>query len=407
MKTPAIACLMLWLLAGCLRATPSHWQGGFPDPDATGPSLAANEDWLVLDSGGSGGMFGKGDIRQKLRDVAFWTDGRHGLACGVAGAFRTVDGGLTWQRVRFNPEAQGGGIHYACGVSGPKEYWVAVGKHPAQGRNLWHSTDAGETWEDAATRFPGKFESIWDLLVRGRHVWLLGGWAPKASYRSNDSGATWTRLELPEGFEPYRAVTPANEPQDDLKTVYLLGAVRVDRRRLPRLLRSDDAGETWQPVALPEDMAETWAFNHATIAFADRERGWLGLDAAGLTSVAHGHLTTDPGATTAILVTADGGRTWQRRSLPPNERIVTDLCLLPNGHGYATVWNGFVAQKGGPRNGTAMYRSLDDGVTWEIVLRGAREFAAIFALDDQRVWAVGDVIGFTANDAIAIRQTTP
>ncbi len=392
------------------QARLGQWHGSMPK-SAPAESPSAQERvsrFLVRDTGGSGGMFGHGDLRQKLLDVAFWKDGRHGAACGAAGAFYTDDGGLTWKRIRQHPRNEypdeKGVLYYAVELSGPREIWLTEGKHPHQARHLWHSTDAGRTWEDAASRFPSELETDWDLLARGQHVWLLGGWAPKASYRSDDGGKTWLRLELPEGFEPFTAVTPASEPIDKLQTVYLLGAVTLDGNRLPQLLSSDDAGKTWRDMALPEPQELPLVFHRCAIAFATPETGMLGLDAKGYRTTGFGRWEKPPGTSASVLVTEDGGKTWARRYLPNEELTITALWLDPSDpqHALAGVWNGFVGQNGGPRRGPALCETLDGGEHWNIAVRGGVEFSAIAGLDSRRVWAVGDLIGFGSNDVVAI-----
>ena len=100
------------------------WQG------ASCPVLAPQRDssagrlgkWLVLDTGGSGGGFGQGDIRQKLQDVHFWDD-RVGWTCGYGGVFRTADGGLTWTRMK----PKGGWYHVE--MAGPTQVWLLEGFH--------------------------------------------------------------------------------------------------------------------------------------------------------------------------------------------------------------------------------------------------------------------------------------
>lgn len=399
------------LFASCIAETgASQWQGGLSSPtDADIPTENASQ-WMVLDTGGSGGMRGQGDLRADLKDVSFWHDGKHGAACGSAGAFYSNDGGLTWRRIRQHPQKEYTQeqciIYYQIELSGPKEIWLAEGKHPYIGRHLWHSTDAGETWEDAAVRFPGKFESVWDLLARGQHVWLLGGWAPQASYRSDDGGKTWSKMVLPKDFEPYKAVTPTSEPVDELNTVYLLGAVKEGRNRWPRLLRSDDGGKNWREIALPEPEKLPWEFSRATIPFATPDSGMIGLQARGLKYVSHGVWEKETGAGAAVLVTSDGGKNWCLRNLPNEELLISSLWMDPEdtAHAFAGVWNGFVSQQGGPRNGTALYETFDGGLNWRASLRGSKQINAIFGLDTRRVWAVGDIPGFAANDLVAILE---
>jgi photosystem II stability/assembly factor-like uncharacterized protein len=409
---PAFVCSLVLLATGDTSSQEieqwpfaSEWQGGLAaksEPHASRQEGPAASQWLVLDTGGSGGMFGQGDIRHNLVDVSFWTDGQHGAACGDAGAFYTSDGGISWKRIRLHPRKQyapeTGVRYYAVEMGGPTEIWIAEGKHPAQGRHLWHSTNAGQDWEDAADRLPGDFESVWDLLVRGNHVWLLGGWAPQSSYRSADGGRSWSRLALPEGLEPFRAITPNCDPLDRLGVVYLLGAVRSGPLRIPHLLRGDDAGKTWREIALPENLS--WEFSRSAASFATADKGWIGLVPRGLKSVSHGVWRKDPHTNPAVLYTEDGGITWEHRALPGNEWYITSLCLLESGHGFAAVWNAFLKDPGGPRNGAALYETFDAGRTWAVTLQGKKHFNALFALDERHVWAAGDVPGFAKNDLV-------
>lgn len=97
----------------------------------------------------------------------------------VAGTFYTDNGGFTWRRIRQHPkdeygkEESLGVMYYQVELSGLREIWLAEGKHPNIGRHLWHSTDAGKSWEDAAVRFPGEFNSVSDLVVRRKHIWAI------------------------------------------------------------------------------------------------------------------------------------------------------------------------------------------------------------------------------------------
>jgi photosystem II stability/assembly factor-like uncharacterized protein len=413
-KKHRAAALALICTAYCARAA-SQWQGGTLAAADRAESETRGSEFLVLDTGGSGGMFGppgslKGDIRHDLRDVDFWNDGRRGVTCGRGGAFYTRDGGLTWDRIRNHARDDypddPGITYYDIELVSPDEIWLAEGKHPAIGRKLWHTTDAGATWEDVAPRFPGAYEGAWGLLARGKQVWVLGGWHPAASYRSDDGGATWQRLKLPAQFQPFHAVTPADAPRDAIATVYLLGAGTDEkgRRQGPALWRSDDAGVHWERVSLPAVATNRWQLARDRIAFASREHGMISLPAEGLRIPKHGVHEKAAGASASVLVTTDAGATWTERRLPNEELSVTALWQDPTDpdHAFAGVLNGFQAQHGTPRQGPALYETFDGGRSWVVVVRGNPQIDAITGLDRQRVWAVGNMEGFTANDVVAI-----
>jgi len=408
----------LWVLifffsAPCKgKETGGQWQGGWSPKalQSSAPAVAVSN-WLLLDTGGTGGAhhlaFKLADVRGKLLDVAFWRDGRHGAACGSAGAFYTSDGGLTWKRIKNHPRKEYPDTpaiqYYQVELSGPEEIWLAEGRHPAIGRHLWHSTDAGQTWEDVTKRLPGEFKSIWDLIVRGKQIWLLGGWDPEESYHSRDGGKTWQKLKLPHGFEPFRLVTPANESMEKAKTVYMLGALKDAAHRYPQLFFSDDGGKNWIKKSLPTPKELPWRFSASTLAFASSKEGIIGLEAKGLKLTSRGwEKESEFGA--SVLVTSDGGDNWVRRDLPNHELRISALWLNPErpAHGIASVWNKYVARNYGARGGPALYETFDMGKTWSVVIRGKPHINSIFGLDSRRVWAVGNIEGHFGNDLVAI-----
>src|SRR5690606_36171777 len=115
------------------------------------------------------------------------------------------------------------------------------------------------------------------------------------------------------------------------------------------------------------------------IAFATPEVGMIGMPAPGLKHLKHGVWKKNPGVTASVLVTTDGGDTWAQRDLPGEELLVTALWGAPDDprHFFAGVWNGFLAQKGGPRNGPALYETFDGGSHWLVAIHGKPQINAI------------------------------
>lgn len=351
-------------LAGCRTAAPAGtWQGRPWAPATAAPATPANQPrLLILDTGGSGGSFGQGDIRQALHDVHFWDD-RRGWACGYGGVFRSADGGLTWDR------ALPKGGWYQLEVSGPEEVWLLEGQHPGGPGKVWlrHSADGGRTWTEVA---PGTFAGYQDLYCRGPQRWILcGGYG---TWRSRDGGTTWTRQNIP--LQGYRIAIPADAPNEQGEaSIYLLGIWQKQRR----LLRSDDDGQTWRVLPLPA-AAQTEGGHRDRLYFADSQCGWLG------------------GNGNQLWQTRDGGETWEARTLPTDQGVAALWCNLAGG-GLVAVQNSDFLH---PRQ--ALYYSSDNGATWQALCGGAKTIAAFWGRGPRHWWAVGNVPGFIVNDLVII-----
>ena len=358
--------------AGVFDLTPpGAWQGTsypaltphsalrIPLSSTAGP--AAQSQWLLLDSGGSGGGFGQGDVRQKLHDVQFW-DQRLGWACGYGGVFKTVDGGLTWTRMKP------AGGWYQIELTGPAEIWLMEGKHPGGPGHawLWHSTDGGAAWEEV---LPGKLAGYQDLYCHGQECWVMCGGYP--AFHSHDGGRTWEQINFGGLLQSaFRIAIPADLPTPGGFTVYVAGNFGKARR----LIRSDDGGSTWRLLPLPE--AEAY-FRYVPF-FATSHLGWLG----------------GPGGT--VLRTDDGGESWTSCPLPTTQEVMS-LWFDQNGRGFAAVNNtDFTHAR------EALYETADGGRHWTPVLGGQKHVDRIFGLGPGLVWIVGDVPGYIQNDLVGI-----
>ena len=368
-QTPAILLVSLWFLlataGGAFAGTlPGAWQGDtYPE---SVPGTAEPDRFLVLDSGGSGGGFGQGDVRQKLHDVHFW-DTRNGWACGYGGVFKTSDGGLTWTRMKP------AGGWYQIEMTGPQEIWLEEGKHPGGPGNawLWHSTDGGVTWRE---ELAGKLAGYHDLYCRGEERWILCGGFP--SFRSRDGGRTWEHVNFGGLLQSAtRIAVPADLPTPGGFTVYVAGSSGPSRR----LIRSDDGGRTWRLLPLPEAPAH-WRY---VPFFATSRVGWLGAPDGG-----------------KVLFTADGGETWENRPLPTDQGV-TSLWFDLHGHGFAAVENSDFTH---PR--AALFETTNSGNHWTEILGGQKHIDRIFGIGPGKVWIVGDVPGYVQNDLVGILKGT-
>jgi len=180
------------------------------------------------------------------------------------GVYRTMDGGKTWQRVLFKSDRAG-----AAGISmdpiNPRVLhagfwqfqrmpWDEVSGGPDSG--LYMSTDGGDTWVDLGTRpslpkgIKGRVGVAVSPAKPGR-VWALIEAADGALFRSDDSGATWQRINEQRDLRtmPASYNTIYAHPKD-ADTLYLMSY---------DLFKSTDGGKTFNQVPTPHgDNHDLW-----------------------------------------------------------------------------------------------------------------------------------------------------
>ncbi len=227
-----------------------------------------------------------------------------------AAVFRTVDGGISWDRLP--PE-----IPERCaGVSRPRILTIAWDQ--ADGTSawfgieeggLWRSRDRGTTWE----RTDGTPKSLPEGVTNSdiHCVTILDG-PPKtivcavvnALFVSQDDGVTWTRTDTRAVWGIYYTRLVTRLPGSD---ALLLGIGDGTPGTRTRIFRSDDLARTWTEATLDVPANSTvWAFGtHA----ADPDLVFAGTK--------YGHLFRS----------ADGGRSFakQWREFPE----ITDVAWTP------------------------------------------------------------------------------
>jgi len=147
--------------------------------------------------------------------MAFW-DPMHGIVIGdpVMGRFTiltTENGGVSWWPQK-GPQAQKDETAFAASGSciftrGVREAWFGTGG--TSGARVFHSTDAGQTWDVAKTpmRHDSANAGIFSIAFSdGRHGFVVGGDYTKptetsgVSARTEDGGKTWTAGSALPGF---------------------------------------------------------------------------------------------------------------------------------------------------------------------------------------------------------------
>ena len=168
------------------------------------------------------------------------TDHRHvWLGLEVDGVRHSPDGGETWAKV--NGQIPNPDVHSVLVVAGPPKAVFTVVND-----DVWRSTDDGTTWQPARARevFPWHYPR--GIAVKpndAKTVFLtLGDSTPGrvgTVMRSRDAGATWQNLQLP--VQPNSAVWTVSIPASAPDTVFAAS-------RYGYLYRSDDGGESWRKL---------------------------------------------------------------------------------------------------------------------------------------------------------------
>ncbi|HEX2062681.1 MAG TPA: glycosyl hydrolase, partial [Thermoanaerobaculia bacterium] len=172
------------------------------------------------------------------------------------GIYKSIDGGRTWKNMGLAKSE-----HISKIVVDPRDsnvvYVAAQGPlwNAGGDRGLYKTTDGGKTWKPALTisENTGVTGVVMDptnpdvlyaaAYQRRRHVFtLINGGPESAIYKSNDAGATWTKLTAGLPKEHIGRIGLAISPAAP-KTVY---AIVEAARRSGGFFRSKDGGANWE-----------------------------------------------------------------------------------------------------------------------------------------------------------------
>lgn len=232
--------------------------------------------------------------------------------------YRTTDGGDSWTAVEGLPNV--GGI---CAIQVLREPFINHGvldervRLIAGGRvggpsALFVSDDLGATWGEV--ELPERCGMVLDVHFTSRDVGLVAA-ATSADVRvsealvlrTTDGGETWEEAYV--SGRPFETTWKFSFPSEDVGYVSVQSYDPDPTSSKRVVAKTEDGGETWRELPLVDDHA----VRQFGIGFATEELGWVG-------AVPHAFVTTDGGATWAP---ADLGRAVNKfRFVPVDEGVV-------------------------------------------------------------------------------------
>lgn len=261
--------------------------------------------------------------------------------------------GLRWRNIG---PFHGGRVSAVTGAIGqPGTFYLGA---PIGG--IWKTTNAGVSWFPIFDQFKN-VDSIGAIQVAPSDPNIVyagtgdsvGGPSGDGMYKSIDAGKTWTHIGLEETTKINKMVVDPKDPN------IVIVSTQGDATHSGRgIYRTTDGGKTWENTLRPENANGTrdveYAFDMPNVIFATSQGAGGGFGGGG-----GGGAPPGPNGT-ALYKSIDEGKTWAKVTMLPryNGRISVAIAMHTGGQRVFVI--------GTPLQGASgLSRSDDQGATWQ------------------------------------------